>query len=387
MVKRLSLYLSLICVVLSSTLYAQSNIRFEALALQGFDIVNIENDGVRRYMEDRSYDSPEYTGRYSYSVVKRYTSGSGSTPHGKEISWQPISARESVVDLVVKVSESPAFDKDLKLYYPEDTCTSYTICNMRPNTRYYYKVEEVLRNGSKITVGGGKFYTIGKVRMLRVGGMHNVRDFGGWDTSFGVKICYGRLFRGNRADVITETGKNDFVKNEHITADLDLRGRDLGRSPMGPLSEVDYYCTNNSRYKSALVSGQRALANDLTYIAKVLRRGGNVFMHCNHGVNRCGTLSFIIDGILGLSEADLSRTYELSSFAYGNFRNSTFGEMLPVIRSYGQPGDNLTQCFYNYALRIGVSEEDLDLIRCTMLGLKKDDKRIVNAHRTFSFEE
>ncbi len=379
MTKQLSLYLTLALMLVVSAARAQDSRTIEELARQGFEIINVENDGVKAFMADRTYDQPEYTGRYSMSVVKRYTGGVGSSPRGKSVSWTPRMPREDLADLVVTLSESERFDKNVKFYYPVDTLNSYTICNMVPGTKYYYKVEEVSRDKKRVTVANGKFYTTGKVRMLRVGGMFNVRDFGGWDTSFGVKVKYGRIFRGNHPRTITEVGKNDFVENEHITADLELTGVQREHSPMGP--SLDFFSTNNARYKSGLTTTKRALRDDLIFISQVLMSDGNVFLHCNHGVNRAGTLSFLVDGLLGLSEADLSRTYELSSFAYGTTRNATYGEMLPVIRSCGEPGDDLTQCFYNYCRKIGVSEEELDIIRCTMLGLDWDDPRIEGAHR------
>lgn len=369
---------------------------YDSLFKKGFDLVIVENQGVKSFLDDRSYDKPELTGKYSHSIVKKYSKGYPSKPAGITLRWDSITPTEDISSIVVTLLESDreikesaiersfSKEKNVKRYYPDKSSQEYLLCNMCPHKYCYYKVEEVLYNGRKNTLLKGKFYADGQIRMLRVDGMANVRDFGGWDTSFDRAVVYGRIFRGNRPEGITSTGKNDFVKNEHITADLDLRGKDLGRSALGPLDKVEYFCTNNQRYKYGLISSKTALAKDLNFIANVLRKGGNVFLHCNHGANRAGTLSFVIAGILGLSEADLSRDYELSAFAYSTIsRSKTYGEMLPEIRSYGEPGDDLTQCFYNYARSIGVSEKNLDTIRCIMLDLSPTDPKILDAHRKY----
>ena len=377
----------------SMAAFAQDHF-YESLFKKGFDVVIVENEGVKNFLDDRSYDKPDLTSKYSHSIVKKYSKGYPSKPAGITLQWDSITPTEDISSIVVTLLESDkelkgsAIDrgfykeKNLKRYYPDKSSHEYLLCNMCPHKYYYYKVEEVLYNGHKNTLLKGKFYADGQIRMLRVDGMANVRDFGGWDTSFDRAVVYGRIFRGNRPEGITSTGKNDFVKNEHITADLDLRGKDLGRSPLGPLDKVEYFCTNNQRYKYGLISSKTALAKDLNFIASVLRKGGSVFLHCNHGANRAGTLSFVISGILGLSEADLSRDYELSAFAYSSIsRSKTYGDMLPEIRSYGEDDDDLAQCFYNYARSIGVSEKNLDTIRSIMLDLPPDDPRILDAHR------
>ena len=349
--------------------------------------VYIERNAVRQFIDDKSYDDPSKTRNYSYSIVKNYSKGVPSTPMGILLDWDSSTPTNLIREVVVTLVEEGDLHgekrqqkKVVRHYYPDINNTEYFLSNMCPNKSYSYTIEEVLQDGRKKVQGRGEFFTTGQVRMLAVGGMANVRDFGGWKTSFGTEIVYGRLYRGNRPDVITAAGKNDFVKNERITADLDLRGKDLGSSPFGP--EVRYYCTNNRRYKSALTSQTSILVRDLDIIADELSRGGNLFLHCNHGANRAGTLSFLIGGILGMSEVNLSKDYELSAFAYSFIsRSKTYGEMLPVIRSHGEPGDDLAQCFYNYARHIGTSEKTLDTIRCIMLGLSPNDPRILKAHK------
>lgn len=393
--KQFRFVLTVILLCAAMSIAAQNSAFFERLKEKGYFILDVENDGVKGFLNDPSYNDPQTASDYYFSIVTKYSKGQPPRPRGVMLSWGSDTPNEEVASIIVtlverdkELSDERFLDKDLtkenaKYYYPDVDSTVYVLSNMCPNKYCYYKVEEMNSSGQMKVLKRGKFYTTGRVRMLRVEGMTNVRDFGGWHTSFGKTVAYGRLFRGSCADAITEMALNDFVRNEHITADLDLRGKPLETSPMWSPDDVEFYCTNNARYVTALTNGTSALAKDLNIIANVLRKGGNLFLHCNHGTNRAGTLSFFIEGILGLSEADLRRDYELSSFAYGKVGTRIYGEMLPMIRSYGREGDDLTQCFYNYARSIGVAENTLDTIRCVMLGLSPRDPRILNAHRKY----
>lgn len=365
--RKIRLYLVVILAFAVQLSFAQEDSYLQELIADGFDIINIENDGVRRYMEDRTYDSPSGMGKYNVSVISKYSSSFPSRPNGKSISWQQYSDPEQIFYNVVTVSERSDFNKDYsKYYYLPGTVSQYTICNMLPNKKYYFKVTEYDELGGEMEMLRGKFYTTGQIRMLRIDGMANIRDFGGWETSFGVRTKYGHLFRGNRPDGITDSGRNDFVDQEQLGADLDLRGKPMATSPFG--NNVDYFCTNNARYKGALVGNTKIFVDDFHFIAEEFRKGRSVFLHCNHGANRAGTLSFLLDGMLGLSESDISRDYELSAFAYkGMKRGSNIGEMIAYIRTFGEPGDSLTQCFNKYFEKIGVPEMDIREIRRVML--------------------
>lgn len=369
--RKIQLYFIAILLLAAQVASSQSMVNAWAeLVEQGYEVVNIENEGVKQFLDDDTYDNPANTGKYGLSVVQKYSAGSNSKPRGKHIKWQRHYPTDEFFYTVVSVSENWNFPiEKSKFYYIQDASTTeYTICNMLPEKIYYYKVEEINNDGILMQVASGKFITTGRLRMLSVDGMVNIRDFGGWKSSLGGKTNYGHLYRGSRAEGITDGGRNAIVDQEKLGADLDLRGKPLAQSPFGPLNQVEYFCTNNARYKPALVGRTDIFVKDFHFIADVLGRGKSLYLHCNHGANRAGTLSFLIDGIIGLSEADISREYELSSFAYkGMRRGPNIGEMIAYIRTHGNPGDNLTQCFYNYLIKIGVSAEDIKTIRNVMV--------------------
>ena len=71
-----------------------------------------------------------------------------------------------------------------------------------------------------------------------------------------------------------------------------------------------------------------------------------VYFHCHGGSDRTGTLAFLIEGLLGVSEEDLSKDYEVTYYSGSNRkRNSSTGwfykPMIKYIRTFA-PGGSIT---------------------------------------------
>jgi hypothetical protein len=77
-----------------------------------------------------------------------------------------------------------------------------------------------------------------------------------------------------------------------------------------------------------------------------------VYMNSTYGAERTGTLAFLINGLLGVSEEDLSKDYELSSFSGDKKapvckRNEgDFPAMVAAIK--GLNGNTLQEKIYHY---------------------------------------
>lgn len=359
----------------------------QAWTQDNIEVINIENPELQAFLADSTYFSnPDY----SVSVVKKYCGEKAfkkglDRPAGKVVTWTPTASPDEISEIRITVSEHKDY-RDSITYFPGSTKVStYTIMNNFPNRTYYYKVEEFHGNGQVAQVAQGVYRTVGQVRMMRVEGAHNVRDIGGWPTQFGVPIRYGRLYRSGNMDRVTNTGRHDFVDNMGVTAELDLRGESrLKSSPLG--HNVSFKQITNDSYAGAMGNKKyrQAFVNDLNWIIARLREGKNIDWHCAVGCDRCGTLSFLIEGVLGVCEADLCRDYELSSFrGHKRYRsNPGFRRVIPYIRKFG-PADDLAACFYNYWTQAGVSSEDLDYLRSVMLEQKKNNevKKAITPHR------
>ena len=108
-------------------------------------------------------------------------------------------------------------------------------------------------------------------------------------------------------------------------------------------------------------------------------------MHCTGGADRTGTVSFLVNALLGVDERTLIQDYELTSFSIYELRNynSTvyqFRQFVEKLKTY--EGDTLRKKTENYMLSIGVTETEIYNIRAIMLG--KPAKTSVTAQESFT---
>lgn len=349
------------------------SLAFIAWGQDSVEVVNIENPYVRAYLEDDTY---LYDNDYRTSVVKKYytdTAGRLDYPAGKLVTWNNKVTLSSRKQNLITVSENENFTDSVTHTTKNRTDSSYVICNMLPGKTYYYKVEQQNYSNVLTEVARGMFRTEGRLRMIRIDGMSNLRDLGGWPTSYGVPIKYGIMYRSGNLESITTRGKHDFKNNLKVGAELDMRDSLETKQTISKLGvDVDYARFSTPAYHNGLCYASEPLSLDMQWLIDRLREGKVVNWHCAVGCDRCGTLSFLIGGLLGMSEEDLCRDYELSTFS-GRERTrhyNTFASMLPCVRSYG-PKENLAQCFYNYWLAHKISPDDLNFVLHIMLGIER----------------
>lgn len=357
--KRIALLLVGLLCIHASMVMAQADI----------EVINIENPVLRPYMADSTYFRP---GGENRTVVAKYTGATkykhdNEIPRGKVVTWQTNSLPEDIEQIVITVSQREDY-RDSVTFSPRTTkATSYTIYNSLPGHTYYYKAEEWMKDGRVNHLADGAFRTEGRIRMINVAGAHNVRDIGGWPSTLGGTLRYGRLYRSGNLDKVTPQGIHDFVTNLGVTAELDLRGE--AKRTSSPLGEdVAYTRIVAGSYLYALRDHADLIAADVMWIVERLREGRNVDWHCAIGCDRCGTLSMVVEGVLGVGEIDLGRDYEISRLAgHERFRNQAgFTNMLKWMKKQG-PADDLAQCFYDYLLANGVPAADLDYLREVMI--------------------
>lgn len=290
-------------------------------------------------------------------------------PAGKVATWQRRSPVEELRQLVVSVSEDSTY-REAATHYPDLTTTEYTIRNMLPERLYYYKVEEVRKDGKVNVLTNGAFRTEGQVRMIQAPNARNMRDIGGWWSVYGAPIRYGILYRSGALDGLTKNGRHDLADNLKMGAELDLRREsNLTESRLGP--QADFLRLIHEAGTKGLTQRKEVYPLDLRWIIKRLDEGKNVNWHCAIGCDRCGTLSFLLEGLLGMSEIDICREYELSGFTKYNRKRSDLKSWFNVIRQFG-PKDDLARCFYSYWLSLGMTERELDHFINFALGFPED---------------
>ena len=282
----------------------------------------IESKGVKDYMADVDYsDDPGYT-RTSADENGPYYAFATDKPESFSLSWNGGNASRIVL------STSPLFTESIEM---QGGSSPAKLINLVPEVTYYYQV----LNASGSVLKQGAVRPKGQVRMIdgfntATNSIFNVRDLGGWKAAGGKRIAYGKLFRGSQLDHISDKGKDLFLNTLGITADLDLRGSLSFETSVGPvLPQLEY-----SQFPVLKFFGDGSGATQNLYKQAIrniigwLGNGEVIYFHCFGGADRTGTLAFLIEALLGVSESDLSKDYELTTFDKNHLRlrNSTSGE-------------------------------------------------------------
>ena len=298
---------------------------------------SLVNASVKGFIDNVSYADDDY----SVSSVGNYCAKDyyrQDLPLPVVLNWNsdPMAA-----SYAVSLGDNDKFSAASATIYYSNT-NRIEIYHLLPNKTFYYKVTAILFSGNKKVLKEGSFTTqANKTRMLNIDGIQNVRDVGGYSTRDGRTVKYGLLFRGSAMDEeatrylrISGNGAHELLK-VGIKTDLDLRyGHD--ESPLG----VDYIKTSSgyeNYAKAFTVKTQRTnFKNLFESIVGQLEVTGEeaangevakpVYIHCQGGCDRTGTLIFQLLGLLGVSESDLAKEYELSSFSPIGFTRLRSGE-------------------------------------------------------------
>lgn len=283
------------------------------------ELCDIEQTKVRKYLEEVDYTADT---DYTYSALYGSDNGYvGSTkydyPKPATITWSGNNADK------VQISTSPSFIGTVREMSTSSSSTSADVYNLIPGTVYFYRV--VKADGSSIKEGS--LIPQGPLRMVYLTedfASDNFRDLGGWKAG-NRTIRYGVLYRGAKIDGISDAAKDVFINTLGIGLDIDLRGY-AGSSGAGEekqvITEIDY--GNYPVYKllgkgTGETSGiyRSAIRRIITFLKD---DGRAVYFHCVGGGDRAGTLAFLIEALVGVSESDISKDYELTTFTVKNKR-------------------------------------------------------------------
>ncbi len=257
------------------------------------------------------------------------------------------------------------------------------IYNLLPGLTYYYKSVDG-KSAGKFTVGG-------KLRMMMIGkNVVNMRDLGGKKTVDGRYVKYGKLyrnaeFRGNTFNITDD--ELQALLDLNIGAELDLRNED-GNKPWlpKPVRGENFYWAQGKNY---IANGPGKMYDkvaiphlkaEFELIVNNLKLGHAVDFHCRIGADRTGFLAFLLEGLLGVSEADILLDYETTSFSEAGLRTkadgdgdaaaSSYEKVIPAeFRSKIPEGGTLRDVFEAYFINtLGVDKALIDEYREIMLG-------------------
>ena len=174
--------------------------------------------------------------------------------------------------------------------------------------------------------GGGKAGTLKPLDFLRwirtrnnSAEAWNVRDLGGWACDGGT-VKYGLLIRGGK---LSAADRAVLVGELGIQHDLDLRGREGGgsddepemtESPLGS----DVWYTRTQQYAWYALTPVATWQTYLRCTIDAVTHREPVYFHCTAGADRTGTLACVLEGLLGMSQSDIDKDYELTTFYSGS---------------------------------------------------------------------
>ena len=205
---------------------------------------------------------------------------------------------------------------------PYITSTGGKIYNMIPGETYLWKSATDNTKYGVVSATGSR-------RTLKTA-VRNLRDLGGLSASnsdVSGTIDYGRLYRG--AQITTAQGVTDLTKLG-ITREVDLRGNgdgnqtykmpnyDTGTSSSYTDIVMTNYIVNPAStpyITAAHLTEYRAVKSAMRAIMeKVVFNHDSIFFHCTIGTDRTGTMAYFLEGLLGVSEEDRLRDYEMTYF-------------------------------------------------------------------------
>lgn len=280
---------------------------------------NLENDIVHAFMEDDHYPDG-YAASAKTSLVRPYEKFVNESSHA---SWTEITRPVLLFgdgDTVVLTTDGkslsyPMIDGYAKIY------------NLVPKCSYTWKMFK-----NNIQTKSGSFTTEGTVRMILLGDAINCRDIGGYACEGG-HVAYGKLIRGIQIDNATyDSPEPTELRRLGITAELDLRLKNkrytkpsIGLNYYGTLYNASQTVTSDKYGLTAgyspVLTNPKNVNNCLTVIANEIENGGGVFFHCKAGADRTGTLAVIILGLLGVSEDNMVKDWEMTSLScWYNFK-------------------------------------------------------------------
>lgn len=325
------------------------------------------NDIVDEFITNVSYNSDDYTTTQMTNYYNKATSYSKEEPKG----------------LVMKVPSGTTLTiSDGDKTRQESASGTHTVYNIEPLKEATIAFSE---KTYKVMAENG-------VRMIYAPSVYNVRDLGGWACDSG-QIKYGKLFRGSE---FTGGNTNDITAEDiarlrdwcGIKVDLDLRNNSESSSatssPLG--TGVEYFRYSIYAYAQTFSSANRitACVSALLKIMESVNAGKPVYFHCVSGADRTGTIAYILLSLLGVSQSDKDKEYELTAFTdeagAARFRNTNYNVAngngwYPLVKYFrdNYTGENDNEKVMAWAIANGITKDTINKFRKNMIDKKAID--------------
>lgn len=217
---------------------------------------------------------------------------------------------------------------------------------------------------------GGKAGTLKPLDFLRYiqTNTWNCRDLGGWACDGGA-VKYGLLFRGGEP---SSADYSVLVKDLGIKYDLNLRGSSEAPWTKSPLGD-DVYFVKAEACNWYSLTNTEAWRINLRCVFDAVTHGQPVYFHCAAGADRTGTLACVLEGLLGMSQSDIDKDYELTTFYSGadtdaNARRRNESEWKGLISAINaKSGSTFRDKCVTFAAELGFTAAEINAYRKAMI--------------------
>lgn len=360
---------------------------FAALLAVGLTACNGNPITLENYTQPFSVHTPDqfsFIESEDVASVSVYAVGKEekSRPQAVELKW---SDGNNSGNYTVEISETSDFVNCEK--YAAKT-SSLSVYNLKTGTEYFWRVK-----AEDVCSETGTFETADELpRNLYVDGVTNVRDIGGYNTSFGKRIKQGLIIRGgrlNKSDVnddgyktppktfvpeITAEGADVFANWLKIKTEVDLRLLNRNGYPEDKKAES---AVEGVGYVRIPMNGNASIYDNAAQIKEFMellsvKENYPVYFHCNIGTDRTGMLAYLLEGLCGVNETDMLKDYLFSN--YGNIgeektvQNSKNKFVIQLGENGDFSGETTVKRVENYFESIGVTAEIYSAVRDILLG-------------------
>lgn len=299
-------------------------------------------EAVRRYLSEVTYDPTDY----SVSSIADYVSGDSTEAYA--------------VGLNLDVADEGVLNRDG--YEQNVSVGENVVYNDIPNRKTTYIVA---KDGEVIQCG--TIVPLDPVRRIKCT-TTNVRDLGGWACDGGT-VRYGMLYRGGEVNV---ADRDILLGQCGIRHDLNLRGAKEAAWTVSPFGE-DVHFTKAEEFNWYSVNVNDAWKTNLRCVFDAVTHGEPVYFHCAAGADRTGTLACILEGLLGMSQSDIDKDYELTCFWTGvtddnaaRRRNeSDWKGLIDSINAF--EGDTFRDKCVTFAAQLGFTADEINAYRKAMI--------------------
>ena len=305
-------------------------------------------------------------GAETYKIAQMGNAVRGITG-AEEIEWHQ--CPEAVRNYLANVTYDPSdySTSQIANYAP----ATAVISNYRPigktlGGKTYYNQVPGVETPFAATGKAGTLKPLDYLRYIQTDAV-NVRDLGGWACDGG-KVKYGLLYRGG---YLVAADRSVMVNELGVMHDLDLRGTNEAALTASPLGDDIYYTCAEHMAWYTLASD--CWVTNLRTVFEAVTHNEPVYFHCSAGADRTGTLACVLEGLLGMSQSDIDKDYELTCFSTGtdtdnHSRRRNESEWQGLISQINaKSGTTFRDKCVTFAAELGFTAAEINAFRAAMI--------------------